>query len=184
MAKVTMLTDLFFTFMKIGGFTIGGGYAMIPVIQHEIVDVKKWATEEEMTDYFAVSQSLPGVIGINTATCIGKKTAGFAGSIAATLGMVLPSLVIICIIASVFEWFQSLLYVQKAFKGVRAAVVALIFVAVLRMFQGTVKDKFQGSLFALTFIAIFFFNVMPQYMLLFGAICAVFYMKYKKNEKI
>lgn len=174
MEKKKLLLDLFVTFIKIGGFTVGGGYAMIPVIQHELVDVKKWLTEEEMADCLVVSQSLPGVIGINTATYSGKKTAGFLGSVCATLGMVLPSLVIICVIAYAFSWFQSLVLIQRAFSGVRAAVVSLIFVAAIRMIGTTVKNGFQIFVFLCTAAAIIFFGVPAQYMILFGALAGIF----------
>ena len=120
------LFDLFWTFAKIGSITFGGGYAMLPIIQREIVEKKKWATEEEVMDYYAVGQCTPGVIAVNTATFIGYKLRGIFGGIFATLGVVFPSLVIIMVIAAFLKNFAEFEIVKHAFGGIRVAVVALI----------------------------------------------------------
>ena len=114
------LIDLFFTFAKMGVMTFGGGYAMLPILQREVVENKKWATEEELTDYFAIGQCTPGVIAVNTATFIGQKYKGTVGGIAATLGVVFPSVVIISLLAGVITAFSHLAWVQNAFAGVLA----------------------------------------------------------------
>ena len=120
------LIDLFFTFCRIGGLTFGGGYAMLPMIQKEIVEEKKWATEEEVLDYYAVGQCTPGIIAVNTATFIGYKVQGIIGAIVATLGVVFPSLIIITIIAALLKNFASYAIIQHAFSGIRVVVIALI----------------------------------------------------------
>ena len=119
------LFDLFWTFCKIGALTFGGGYAMLPLIQREIVENKKWSTEKEILDYYAVGQCTPGVIAVNTATFIGYKLRGIIGGIVATLGVIFPSIVIILIIATFLQNFADLAIVQSAFAGIRVAVVAL-----------------------------------------------------------
>ena len=127
------LFDLFWTFCKIGALTFGGGYAMLPLIQREIVENKKWSTEKEILDYYAVGQCTPGVIAVNTATFIGFKLKGIVGGIVATLGVIFPSLIIILIIASFLQSFADLSIVQSAFAGIRVAVVALIITTVIKL---------------------------------------------------
>ena len=128
------------TFMKIGGFTFGGGYAMLPMIQKEVVNNKKWATQTEVLDYFAISQVTPGVIAVNTATFIGYRMAGILGGIAATLGVIFPSMIIIAIIAAFLKNFASLPVVIHAFNGIRACVCVLILTAVYNMAKKSVID--------------------------------------------
>ena len=161
--------------MKIGGFTIGGGYAMIPIIQHEVVENKKWIERETMADYIALSQSIPGAIAINSATAIGYKVHGIQGAIAATLGMVTPSLVIIMLVALVFNELNQMAVVQYALLGVRVAVVALIFSALIKLCKTSVRDFIQILIFGITAFALFVFSMPPQYMLLCGAILACIY---------
>ncbi|MDR1704231.1 MAG: chromate transporter [Clostridiales bacterium] len=173
MTLLKTLWQLFYTFIKIGGFTIGGGYAMVPIIQREAVDVKHWATEEEMLDIIALAPSMPGVIGVNTATALGSKVAGVPGALAATLGMVTPSLIVIVLIAWVFDDFLSIALVQQAFIGVRAAVAALMVSAVIRLAKGAVKDWFQIILFFGALFANLIFGVPAQYVLISCAALAV-----------
>ena len=132
--------DLFLTFAKVGVCTFGGGYAMLPILQREVVEKKGWATEEELTDYFAIGQCTPGVIAVNTATFIGQKYRGNLGGTIATLGVVFPSLVIITIIAAFLTNFAEIPVVQHALAGINAAVVAMIAVSVLKLGKSTVKD--------------------------------------------
>lgn len=135
-----ILIDLYLTFTKIGGMMFGGGYAMLPILQREIVENKKWATSEQLTDYYAVGQCTPGVIAVNTATFIGAKQAGIAGGIVATLGVVTIPAVLILIIAAFLSSFMDSVIVAHAFNGIRACVTALILVSVIKMFKGAVKD--------------------------------------------
>lgn len=134
------LLELFLSFAKIGGFTFGGGIAMLPMLQKEIVEKKKWATQEELMDYYAIGQCTPGIIAINTATFVGYKQKGTIGGITATLGMAFPSIVIITIIAALVANFQELPIVQWAFGGIRAAVVALILSSVIKLMKKSVID--------------------------------------------
>ena len=135
-----LLLDLFLTFAKVGVMTFGGGYAMLPILQREVVEKKKWATEDQLADYYAVGQCTPGIIAVNTATFVGRSQGGVAGGIVATLGLVFPSLVIIMVIAAFLQNFMHLDVVVHAFNGVRAGVVALIASSVIKLFKNAVID--------------------------------------------
>ena len=137
---MNLYADLFLTFAKVGVCTFGGGYAMLPILQREVVEKKNWATEEELTDYFAIGQCTPGVIAVNTATFIGQKFAGNLGGTIATLGVVFPSLIIITIIAAFLTNFAEIPVVQHALAGINAAVVALIAVSVIKLGKSTLKN--------------------------------------------
>ena len=138
MGKV--LWELLITFAKIGVMTFGGGMAMLPMLQREIVERKGWATEEEMADYYAIGQCTPGIIAVNTATFIGNKQKGTLGGIVATLGVVLPSLVIITLLAGVIEYYSALAWVKNAFAGIQVCVCVLIFNAVVKLWKSSVID--------------------------------------------
>ena len=146
------LMDLFFTFARIGGLTFGGGYAMLPMLQREVVETRGWATEEELADYYAIGQCTPGVIAVNTATFIGYREAGILGGIFATLGVVFPSLVIISVIAAFLTNFADLKVVQYAFCGIRACVCVLIFNAVQKLWKKSVVDRPTTVIFLLVFL--------------------------------
>ena len=135
------LWELFSSFARIGGFTFGGGYAMLPMLQKEVVEKRQWATEDEMLDYFAIGQCTPGVIFINTATFIGYKQKGIPGAIAATVGSVFPSLCIVMFIAAVLKNFAELAVVQHAFAGIRVVVSVLILNAVMGLRKKSIVDK-------------------------------------------
>ena len=139
--------DLFWTFAKIGVCTFGGGYAMLPALQREVVEKRAWATEEELTDYFAIGQCTPGIIAVNTATFVGQKQKGTAGGVIATLGLVFPSIVIIMVIAAFLQNFAHLPAVVHAFNGVRACVCALILSSVLKLRRTTIVDKATLGIF-------------------------------------
>ena len=132
--------DLFLTFARIGVCTFGGGYAMLPILQRELVENKGWATEEELSDYYAVGQCTPGIIAVNTATFVGNSQAGVPGGIVATLGLVFPSIVIILVIAAFLSNFMHIQWVIHAFNGVRAGVVALILSSVIKLIHSGVID--------------------------------------------
>ena len=134
------LLDLFLTFARIGGLTFGGGYAMLPMLQREVVERRGWATEEELMDYYAIGQCTPGIIAVNTATFIGNKNRGVIGGIAATLGVVFPSIVIITVIAAFISNFSELQVVKDAFAGIRVCVFVLILNAVIKLGKASVKD--------------------------------------------
>ena len=138
--KLKLLGNLFVSFAKVGVLTFGGGYAMLPMLQREIVEKRGWATEEELADYYAIGQCTPGVIAVNTATFIGQKLGGALYAAAATLGVVFPSLVIITVIAAVLQNFAQLAVVRNAFAGIRVCVCALILNAVVKLWKKAVVD--------------------------------------------
>ena len=137
---MNQLLDLFLTFARIGGLTFGGGYAMLPILQREVVEKRHWATEEELMDYYAIGQCTPGVIAVNTATFVGQGLAGPIGGIVATLGVVFPSLIIITVIAAFIQNFAHLAIVQNALAGIRVCVCVLIFNAVVKLWKKAVID--------------------------------------------
>ena len=163
------LLSLFLSFAKVGVMTFGGGYAMIPILEREIVDKQGWASSEELMDYYAVGQCTPGVIAVNTATFIGYKVGGIAGGIIATLGVVFPSLVIITLIAGILTNFADIPAVKSAFAAVRVCVCVLIFNSVLKLWKGAVKDKGALVLFLLVLVLSVFFDISP---VVFVLLCA------------
>ena len=167
---MSTLFKLFYTFAKIGLFTFGGGYAMLPMLQRELVENVGWATEEELMDYYAIGQCTPGLIAANTSALIGYKLRGIAGGIAATLGVVFPSFVIIVIIAGILSSFSDIPAVQSAFAGVRVCVCVLIFNSVLKLWKCAVKDKAALGLFLAVFLLSVFLDVSP---VLYVLVCAV-----------
>ena len=164
-----LLWQLFLAFARVGVMTFGGGYAMIPILEREIVDRHGWATEEELMDYYAVGQCTPGVIAVNTATFIGYKTAGTLGGIIATLGVIFPSVVIITLIAGVLTSFAEVPAVKSAFAGIRVCVCVLIFNAVLKLWKKAVVDKATLVLFLAVCLLSVFLNVSP---VVFVVVCA------------
>ncbi|MBQ9942651.1 MAG: chromate transporter [Christensenellaceae bacterium] len=162
------LWELFILFARIGGLTFGGGYAMLPMLQKEIVENKGWATEEELMDYYAIGQCTPGIIAVNTATFIGYKTAGVFGGIFATLGVIAPSIVIISIIAAFISNFADLQVVSWAFTGIRVCVCVLIFNSVLKLGKGAIKD--WPAL--LVFLAVFVLSLLTEISTILFVVCS------------
>lgn len=167
------LWELFWTFAKIGVMTFGGGYAMLPMLQREVVDNKHWATEEEIMDYFAIGQCTPGVIAVNTATFIGQKEKGIAGGIVASIGVVFPSFVIISLLAGVIEAFSHLTWVQHAFGGVRVCVCVLILNAVVKLYRKAVVDKPTLVIFLLIALGSFLMPLSPVVYVLTAGIVGI-----------
>ena len=167
------LINLFWAFCKIGGLTCGGGYAMLPMLQKEVVENHKWATEEELLDYYAVGQATPGIIAVNTATFVGYKQKGIIGAAIATLGVVFPSLVIIMTIAGFIDNFSDLNIVQHAFSGIRIAVGVLILNALIKLAKGSIKDILGIILFVATFIASSFLNISVVYIVITVALIGI-----------
>ena len=159
--KMKELLDLFVVFARIGGFTFGGGYAMLPMLEKEVVNSRHWATEEELMDYYAIGQCTPGIIAINTATFIGYKIKGIPGGIMATLGVIAPSLVIITVIAAFISNFMELSFVNSAFAGIRACVCVLIFSAVLKLGKKALVDKITVGIFAVVLVLSLFTDISP-----------------------
>ena len=167
------LLELFFSFSKIGVMTFGGGYAMLPMLQREVVEAKHWATEEELTDYFAVGQCTPGIIAVNTATFVGQKKGGVAGGIVATLGVVFPSVVIITLIAAVLTNFSEVAAVQHAFGGIRVCVCVLILNAVVKLWKKTVIDLPTLLIFLVVLALSVFTSLSPVIFVLCAALAGV-----------
>lgn len=167
------LWTLFITFAKVGVMTFGGGYAMLPILQREVVEDKGWASDEELTDYFAIGQCTPGIIAVNTATFIGQKQKGILGGIFATLGLVFPSLIIISALAGVIDAFSHLVWVQHAFAGVRVCVCVLIFNAVLKLWKGAIKDIWSGLIFAAILVASVFADLSPIIYVVVAAVAGI-----------
>lgn len=159
--KLKLLCDLFLEFAFIGVTTFGGGYAMLPALQREVVEKRKWATEEEIMDWYAIGQCTPGVIAVNTATFVGQKLAGVIGGIVATMGVVFPSLVIISIIAAFIQNFADLPVVQSAFAGIRVCVCVLILNAVVKLWKKSVVDVKTLVIFIVVFGCSVFLNISP-----------------------
>ena len=134
------LLELFLAFLRVSAFTIGGGYVMFPLLKREVVDAKEWISDAEMVDYYALGQSIPGIIAVNTASLIGYRKRGIPGAMAAAAGMATPSLVVILLIAAFLTPYFDLPIVQKAFAGIRAAVVAMIAMAVLQVGKNSVDS--------------------------------------------
>lgn len=150
---------LFLEFLKIGAFTFGGGYAMIPMIQREIVQKRKWISDNDILDIVAIAESTPGPIAVNSATFVGYHVAGFSGALFATIGVVLPSFVIILLVSFILPQFESNAYVRYAFYGVRAAVLALILNACVSMYRQAPKQAVSCLIMLGAFIAVAFFKV-------------------------
>lgn len=167
------LSDLFLTFARIGVMTFGGGYAMIPMLERELVDTHGWVSNEELMDYYAIGQCTPGIIAVNTATFVGKKLRGIVGGICATLGVIFPSLVIILLIASVLTNFSEIEAVQYAFAGIRVCVCVLIGNAVIKLYKSAVKDKAALCIFVFVLVFSFFFDVSPVWFVLLSAAAGI-----------
>jgi len=165
--------DLFLTFAKIGVFTFGGGAAMLPMLEREVVQNKGWSTEDELVDYYAIGQCTPGIIAVNTATFIGKKKAGIWGGIVATLGVVFPSVVIITILASVISMYSHLEWVQHAFAGIRIAVCILVLNAVIKLWKKSVMDLPTIIIFAVVFLGATFLKISPVFYVILAAAAGI-----------
>ena len=177
-----MLIELLTTFFMIGAFTFGGGYAMLPMLQKEVVEKYKWATNDELLDYYAIGQCTPGVIAVNTATFIGYKLKGIPGAIFATLGVVSPSVVIIGLIAAFVSNFRDLEVVQWAFSGIRAAVVALILSASIKIGKKSLVDIFTVLIFVAVTVLSFFTDLSPVIFVVTAAVCGLV-IKLSKEKK-
>lgn len=153
------LIDMFLTFARVGGFTFGGGYAMIPILQRELVENKKWATEEELMDYYAIGQCTPGIIAVNVSTFIGYKLRGLAGAVFATLGMITPSVVIIMIIAGILKNFMDIPWVSHALAGITVCVCVLILDTVIKLAKKTLKSIGAWIISVIVFCISLFTNV-------------------------
>ncbi len=185
------LTQLFFTFLKIGAFTFGGGYAMIALLEHEFIEKKKWIDKDEFLNMVAVAESTPGPVAINSATYLGYRVGGAAGAALSTLAVSIPSFVIIYIISLFFDRFLSLTYVACAFKGIQVCVVYLIASAGVKMLRGLEKNALSYAIMAVVLVVMTAFSITAVsfssifYILISGAVGWLVYMLGrlgKKNE--
>jgi len=174
---VSDIFSLFVTFFKVGLFTFGGGYAMLPIIEHEIVNKKGWITSEELLQYFSLSQCTPGVIAVNTATFVGTKKHGFLGAVATTLGVVTPSIIIISIFASVLKRLDDLPAIAHAFAGIRPAVAALIVVSCIKIFKSSVKSPSQILVCILSFVLVAVFKLSPIIVVIIASVYGLLFFR-------
>lgn len=175
--KFRLYLEIYTSFFKIALFTFGGGYAMLPLINKEVVEKKNWATYDEIINYFAISQCTPGVIAVNTATFVGYKLAGVMGAVVATLGVVTPSVIIITLIANILNLFFDNEYVKNAFAGIRVVVTALIASVVIKLYKTNVRGILKILIAAASFVSIFFFDVSPIYITIAGLILGIVFLR-------
>ncbi len=178
------LLDLYCVFFKIGAVTFGGGYAMLPILERELVEKRHWATSDDLMDYYAISQVTPGVIAVNVSTFIGFRLRKVIGGIFATMGVVTPSIIIITIISLFISNFESIVWVQKALAGVNVAVTALLTYAVFNFAKKAIK-KWWGILFyATSFCLIFFFKIPSVVVIVAAAVAGILIAYFSGNLKI
>ena len=180
--KIKNLFNLYFSFAKIGTFTIGGGLAMMPMMQAELIEKRKWITDEELIDYYAVGQSTPGIVAVNVATFVGYKQMGIIGGIFATLGMVTPSLVIIMILASLINSINDFPIIQKALKGINVAVAALLTSTIINFMKKTIR-KFTNAIFMLISFLLVFVLKLPSFWIILFALLIGVVLTYKEKKK-
>ncbi|MBP5520282.1 MAG: chromate transporter [Treponema sp.] len=179
-----ILLRIYLVFAKIGAFTFGGGLAMMPIMQRELVEKRKWITLDELIDYYAIGQSTPGIVAVNVSTFVGYKRLGVIGGIIGTLGVVTPSLIIIMLLATLISSINDFPLVQKALRGINVAVAAMLVSVVVKFAKKTIKNIWNALFMLLAFVLIYFFKVQSVWIilicLLVGCILAIF----RKNKKI
>lgn len=176
--------SIFWVFFKIGSFTFGGGFAMLPLIERDIVDKKKWISQEEMVDILAISQSFPGAVAINSAIFIGKKVGGYSGALLALLGAVLPSFLIIILVARMFFYFKDISVVRAAFTGISSAVVALLIVVAVRIAKSSIKDKISYFIAVGALVLLILTDIHPAYIIMLGIVTGllIYFIKSKRGK--
>jgi len=167
--KVLKLLKLYFVFAKIGSLTFGGGLAMMPMMQRELIQNRGWITEEDLIDYYAVGQSTPGIVAVNVSTFVGFRQCGIIGGIVATLGMVTPSLVIIMLLAKLINSISDYPIIQKALKGINVAVAALLTSVIVNFAKKTIKNVWNVIFMLISFALVFFLKV-PSFYIIIAAI--------------
>lgn len=178
------LLELFWSFATIGALTFGGGLAMLSMLKSVIVDKRGWATEGELLDYYAIGQCTPGIIAVNTATFIGYKKAKIPGAIAATIGMITPSIIIILIVASVLSAFMESPVLLHALEGIRAVVCALMLTTIISMAKKSLIDRWCVIIFAVSLIAAFILNVPSIIIVIISALLGVVITKLKERKSV
>lgn len=177
------MLELFYTFFKIGICTFGGGYAMLPMLEKEIVEKHNWTTNDEILDYYAIGQCTPGIIAVNVATFIGYKIEGVIGAIFSTLGLITPSLIIITLIASILEKVTKTPTIIHLFNGVQLVVIALVLNALIKIWKGSIKDIVSFGIFLIVLTFSLLFNLSPTFGVLLAALLGLCIKKFT-GEKI
>lgn len=179
------LLELYLAFVKIGAFTFGGGLAMMPIMQRELIEKRGWLTEEELIDYFAIGQSTPGIIAVNVATFVGYKRLGWFGGIIGTIGVVTPSWVIIMLLAGAISSVDKYPLAQKALRGINVAVAALLTSVIVKFSKKTIKSLWNAVFMLLAFVLIYFFKVQSVWIIIASLIigCLLTLYRQKKAEK-
>ncbi|MBQ7970525.1 MAG: chromate transporter [Treponema sp.] len=181
--KLKDLFTIYFAFFKVGAFTFGGGLAMMPMLQKELIEKKQWLTEEELIDYYAVGQSTPGIIAVNVATFVGYKHAGILGGIFGTLGIISPSLIIIMILANLINSISDYPIVQKALTGINVAVAALLTSVIINFAKKTIKNVWNAIFMLISFLLIFALKVPSFIVILFGLATGIILTFIHKNKE-
>ena len=184
-SKIKQFFDLYLTFAKIGTFTIGGGLAMMPMMQKELIDKKHWITEEDLIDYYAVGQSTPGIVAVNVSTFVGYRQLGILGGMVATLGMITPSLVIITILAGLINSIDDYPIVQKALRGINVSVAALLTSVIVKFAKKTIKKAFHVIMMLIAFVLVFWLKVPSFWIIIAALTCGVLLTFYnlRKSKK-
>jgi len=184
-SKFRQFVELYLAFLKIGAFTFGGGLAMMPIMQRELIEKRGWLTDEELIDYFAIGQSTPGIIAVNVATFVGYKRLGVLGGIIGTLGVVTPSWVIIMILAGAISSVDKYPVAQKALKGINVAVAALLTSVIVKFSKKTIKSVWNAVLMLTAFALIYFFKVQSVWIIIASLVigCLITMYKQKKAAK-
>lgn len=181
--KIGQLIELYLAFVKIGAFTFGGGLAMMPIMQRELIERRGWITDEELIDYFAIGQSTPGIIAVNVATFVGYKRLGVFGGIIGTLGVVTPSWVIIMLLAGAISSVDKYPLAQKALKGINVAVAALLTSVIVKFSKKTIKNIWNVLLMLLAFVLIYFFKVQSVWIILTSIIIGCLLTLYRQKKQ-
>lgn len=177
-----MLLQLFWTFMKISPVTFGGGFVMMPLMKKEVVEKKNWIKDEEIVDSFALAQSAPGSVAVNSAAFVGYRIAGVKGALAATIGMMIPTFLIVIILSLLFLTVRNNHYVEAAFKGIRPAVVALIVYAALTTVRSSITDKSTLTVMISALILLIFFHMHPVILIAAGIMSGIAIKKIKSSK--
>lgn len=181
--KLKQFLELYFAFVKIGAFTFGGGLAMMPIMQRELIEKRGWVSEEELVDYFAIGQSTPGIIAVNVATFIGYKKLGWLGGIIGTLGVVTPSWVIIMLLAGAISSVDKYPLAQRALRGINVAVAALLTSVIVKFTKKTIKNFWNALFMLAAFILIYFFKVQSVFIILASLITGCLLTLYRQKKQ-
>lgn len=181
--KLKQFLELYFAFVKIGAFTFGGGLAMMPIMQRELIEKRGWVSEEELIDYFAIGQSTPGIIAVNVATFIGYKKLGWLGGVIGTLGVVTPSWVIIMLLAGAISSVDKYPLAQRALKGINVAVAALLTSVIVKFTKKTIKNFWNALFMLAAFILIYFFKVQSVFIILASLVTGCLLTLYRQKKQ-